>query len=98
MFVLSLLVLSNPELMCCTELTAMASTVTLEVGFNFREVTDFSDLQGSFSQPWDAVAQAIAKESCSGANASPEGKGYMNRPHRTKNLWKMLVAYVENRG
>lgn len=45
--------------------------MTLGVGFNFREVTDFSALQASFVQPWDTVSYPMAKESCSGENLSP---------------------------
>lgn len=111
LFVQSLLILSNLGHTCCTVLTRRASTVTLGVGFNFREVTDFSALQASFVQPWDTVSYPMAKESCSGENLSPGvtengkkvfvcwhwGKRIYEQTTQDKKLWKTLVIFLEGR-
>lgn len=103
MFVLYLFALFNLGFMyCSTELQEMTSTVTLDMGFNFKEIstlpTDFCPWQVSFLQPWDTITQLIAM-SCSGCYFSNKLRLWGNWIywHTIWVLWKILVVYPEKR-
>lgn len=103
MFVLYLFALFNLGFMyCSTELQEMTSTVTLDMGFNFKEIstlpTDFCPWQVSFLQPWNTITQLIAM-SCSGCCFSNKLRLWGNWIywHTIWVLWKILVFYPENR-